>query len=108
MSLAKLLLAAAATVIVATVGAAAAEYGDAVIGLAYAEKNCSECHAISGKGKESQTPKAPAFAAVANAPSTTETALFAFLQTPHPNMPNFVLTPEDMRNVVAYILGLKD
>jgi hypothetical protein len=37
----------------------------------------------------------------------TETALYAFLQTSHRNMPNIRLEAEEMRNVVSYILSLK-
>ena len=37
----------------------------------------------------------------------TETALYAFLQTSHRNMPNIRLEPDEVRNVVAYILSLK-
>jgi hypothetical protein len=37
----------------------------------------------------------------------TVTALYAFLQTSHRNMPNIRLEPEEMRNVVSYILTLK-
>ena len=38
----------------------------------------------------------------------TATALRVWLQTSHPTMPNIMLAPNDMDNVVAYILSLKD
>jgi hypothetical protein len=36
------------------------------------------------------------------------TALRVWLSTSHPTMPNIVVEPPDMDNVIAYILTLKD
>ena len=47
------------------------------------------------------------FVTIANSPGMTETALYAFLQTSHQNMPNIRLEPDEIRNVVAYVLTLK-
>jgi hypothetical protein len=44
---------------------------------------------------------------VAAEPSMTEYALRAFLKTPHPTMPNIMMKPDDMDDVVSYILSLK-
>jgi hypothetical protein len=38
----------------------------------------------------------------------TATALTVWLTTSHPTMPNIVIEPNDMDNVVAFILSLKD
>jgi cytochrome c1 len=35
-------------------------------------------------------------------------SLTAFLMTPHPSMPNFSLSRQEIRDVVSYILSLKD
>ena len=51
---------------------------------------------------------APRFKDVANTSGMTATALTVWLQTSHPTMPNIILEPNDMSNVVAYILSLKD
>jgi hypothetical protein len=50
--------------------------------------------------------EAPRFEDVAN---TTATAmgLFTWMTTSHPPMPDIALRPEELRNVVAYILSLK-
>lgn len=40
-------------------------------------------------------------------PSTTELSLKVFLRSSHKNMPNFILSPEEIDSVTAYILGLK-
>jgi len=71
-----------------------------------AEQWCKGCHAIEPRTAGTST-VAPDFAAVANMPSTTELALKVFLRTPHPSMPNLVLTPEQTDAIVSYILSLK-
>jgi hypothetical protein len=38
----------------------------------------------------------------------TATALRAFPQTPHPKMPNLILTPEQSTDVIAFLLSLCD
>ena len=38
----------------------------------------------------------------------TATALPAFLQTPHPKMPNLILTPEQLADWIAFMLSLRD
>jgi hypothetical protein len=40
-------------------------------------------------------------------PSTTELSLKVFLRSSHRNMPNFILSREEMDSVTWYILGLK-
>ena len=49
----------------------------------------------------------PAFQAVADDPAVTEAALRAFLQTPHANMPDVRLPPEQVDDLIAYLLTLK-
>jgi len=80
--------------------------GDPQAGRAYALKNCATCHTVSPK----QSPparKAPNFQAIADMRSTTEMSLHAFLSTPHPRMPNFIVPPADGQDVIAYILSLR-
>jgi mono/diheme cytochrome c family protein len=85
---------------------ALAQEGDAGAGLAVAQSTCAECHAIR-KGQQSANANAPAFEAIAGVPGMTAIALQASLQTSHRSMPNLILSAEDRRNVVAYILSLK-
>jgi hypothetical protein len=35
-------------------------------------------------------------------------SLQVWLQTSHPTMPNIIIEPKDMSDVIAYILSLKD
>lgn len=81
--------------------------GTARDGRRLAETWCANCHRVSPTGPGPATDAAPAFAAIAAMPSTTEMALRAFLQTSHRNMPNFQLSGEQTDNLVAYILSLR-
>ena len=38
----------------------------------------------------------------------SELALVSFFQTPHEVMPNFVVPAADQRNLIAYILSLRN
>jgi len=80
--------------------------GDATAGLNYAKLYCSSCHAVVA-GEQSPLAEAPPFYDVAKQPGMTATALQVWLQSSHPTMPNIVVAPGDMRNVIAYILSLK-
>lgn len=80
--------------------------GNALAGHALARQWCAACHLVApGEGRASDA--APAFEAVARRPSTTETSLRVFLQSPHQRMPNYTLTRQETDDVVAYILGLR-
>ena len=83
------------------------EIGDPQAGFDYAHATCAACHAISEE--KSPVPNAPRFKDVANTPGMTPTALIVWLQgAQHPTMPNLVIRGQDLRNVAAYILSLKD
>jgi mono/diheme cytochrome c family protein len=82
--------------------------GNIRAGRELAQAVCAECHIVVPRpGVLRQIGDAPDFADVAQMPSTTRTALFAFLRSSHPTMPNPILSDRDAKNVVAYILSLK-
>jgi mono/diheme cytochrome c family protein len=81
--------------------------GDAGRGRAIAEHGCSVCHAIDPGVRAPPGVDAPTFQDVADDPAMTELALNAFFQTPHQNMPNLQLSAENMADLIAYILSLK-
>ncbi|MFA5949343.1 MAG: cytochrome C [Hyphomicrobium sp.] len=83
------------------------EIGDPARGLSYAEKNCTECHAVHAEDDISRNYGAPTFLAVANTPGMTERALGVWFQSSHPTMPQLVIPREDLDNVIAYIMSLK-
>ena len=86
---------------------ARAQDGSAEAGLSYAKTVCSECHAIRPDDFLSPNPKAPSFAKIASTPGVTGTALYVILQTPHREMPGFIIPARDQADVVAYILSLQ-
>jgi mono/diheme cytochrome c family protein len=85
--------------------AQAQESANIEAGHAYAKRVCVECHAVERGEVDILNP--PSFQNVADSPGITERALAFWLQNPHPNMPNLVLRPDDMKNVIAYIMSLK-
>lgn len=88
-------------------GAAAQQTGDPALGRELAERWCSGCHHV---GPGAATPAAdavPGFASIAAAPSTTPPSLQAFLRHPHGAMPDLRLTEAQIRDIGAYILGLR-
>jgi mono/diheme cytochrome c family protein len=85
---------------------AQSQIADAAAGEAYAEKVCAQCHAIHPTGL-SPEPTATPFRDVANTPGMTGIALRVWLSAPHRTMPNIAIEPQDMDNIIAYILTLK-
>ena len=86
---------------------ASAQQADVEAGAAYAEQVCAACHAVLANEQISPLAEAPTFQSVADTPGMTEMALTVWLQSSHPTMPNIILKPDDLRNVVAYIGSLK-
>ncbi len=83
------------------------EIGDPQAGFEYARANCGGCHAISQEAPPD--PRAPRFRDVANTAGMTPTAIRVWLQSSHhPTMPNIVVEGQNLRNLTAYILSLKD
>ena len=77
--------------------------GDPQAGRRLAEARCLQCHGSTAAAAH----KAPTFPAVARTPTTTARSLGVFLRTPHPSMPNLILSPAERDDVVAYILSLR-
>lgn len=77
-------------------------------GARIALEECAVCHAVGPGDEDSPDPTAPAFAAVADMTSTTRQALYVFLNTVHPTMPNLVLSRQESDDLIAYILSLRE
>jgi mono/diheme cytochrome c family protein len=97
----------AAAMLLALASEAAAQEGDVTAGAAYAKQVCADCHAVLPNEQFSPLLPAPTFQSVADTPGMTELALTVWLQSSHPTMPNIMLKPDDLRNVVAYIRSLE-
>lgn len=105
-------LAGAAVLTIASADAGAAPSStplpEASVGAQLARSVCAECHAIGADASaHSRDEKAPRFLDVAKMASTTELSLKVFLQSSHRNMPNFMLSSEEIDSVAAYILSLR-
>lgn len=83
------------------------EPGDPSAGRRLSATWCANCHRIAPGGPGPATDAAPSFPAIAAMPHATSMSLRVFLQTPHPNMPDFRLSRQEIDDVVAYILSLR-
>ena len=88
-------------------GASAQEMRDAAAGHEFARDVCAECHAVEADAVLSPHSSAPTFARIAAEPGMTATALSVILRNPHREMPDLILAPPELANVIAYILTLK-
>jgi mono/diheme cytochrome c family protein len=81
--------------------------GNAEIGLALAQRLCSECHAVQPQQPRSPNAFAPHFEYIANVPGMTSLALGSALQSSHKTMPNIVLDPSETTHIIRYIMSLQ-
>jgi tetratricopeptide (TPR) repeat protein len=88
--------------------AEAIDVGDAREGLAYAQRVCATCHNVLRKNAASPNKQAPPFTAIANTPGMSVTGLTVWSRTSHRTMPNLVIEPADMDDLIAYILSLRN
>jgi cytochrome c len=88
---------------------ASAQDGDVAAGRAFAREACITCHVVDpANGSPRVVVIGPNFQDIANTKGMTATALRVFLTTSHPKMPNLILTPEQIAEVTAYILSLRE
>jgi mono/diheme cytochrome c family protein len=81
--------------------------GDIGAGARLALDWCSGCHVVAARQTRPVVDGVPSFFAIAKDPRTTEFRLRAYLQTPHPVMPNFQLSRQQTDDLVSYILHFK-
>jgi mono/diheme cytochrome c family protein len=86
---------------------ATAQDGSPRDGLALARRNCAECHAVTKDEQRSPHVDAPTFSKIAATPGMTSISLTVALTTSHKTMPNIVLSTDERRDVIAYILSLR-
>ena len=79
---------------------------DPIAGQNLAEKWCVECHGIRAD-RLSPNLAAPTFPELAAEPSITEYSLRALLRSPHETMPHIAFTPDQMDDIIDYIMSLK-
>ena len=78
-------------------------------GQAFAEATCGGCHAV-GRSGHSSASDAPPFMAIVNQEGLTEETLSTWLRGAHnyPSEMDFYLNDEQVRELVAYMLTLRD
>jgi mono/diheme cytochrome c family protein len=89
-----------------TTSAAAVELGSESAGKDYAQRICAACHDIE-KDDVALFTDVPSFQEIADTQGMSPRALRVWLQTSHPNMPDLIVPPDDMDNVIAYIMSLR-
>jgi cytochrome c len=106
--LAILLAISTAAVILIVASTARGIAGDARAGQVFAVRNCAACHAIGSTGA-SPNPKAPTFRVVARKYRLTdlEEGLAEGIVTGHNAMPEFILTPQQIDDLLAHLRRLK-
>jgi mono/diheme cytochrome c family protein len=68
---------------------------------------CVNCHVVDLKGPVIRTDRVPSFSWIANQEGLTPTTLPAWLSTAHERMPDLSLTRNEIRQVSAYIMSLR-
>ena len=84
--------------------------GDIRQGRQLALDVCASCHPVrAGQTQSSPLATAPSFKEIANMPGMTAAALNFWLTAHvHPTMPLLILSSQQVRDVSAYILSLRD
>ena len=85
-----------------------AEAETVAAGEQIAQTWCRNCHQVGPKVVGVGSDAVPSFVSIARMPSTTQMSLTVFLSTNHAHMPDYSLTREEIRNVTAYILSLRN
>ena len=82
--------------------------GDPAEGRIFALGLCAECHVVVDGQKPPGLYGVPSFAAIAADPAVTAIGLHVFLRTPHDRMPNLMVAPSKVDDVISYILSLRE
>ena len=82
--------------------------GDVEAGRSFARENCARCHNVEPGGPFKQHP--PSFASIAMYRSEGQIRGRMLFPPLHSNMPQlgYMLVPENVDNVLAYILSLEE
>lgn len=88
--------------------AAAQDAGAIAHGKALVAANCARCHAV-GASDTSSHPDAPPFRTLSQRYplDALEEAFVEGITTGHPDMPEFVATPDQVADIIAYIATLQ-
>ena len=85
------------------VSSSAEAAGNAEAGRQLAELWCSSCHAVEPQPERAPVDGVPSFRAVAHMSDYASGWVRAFLNNPHPPMPNLSLTTRQIDDITAYL-----
>jgi len=80
--------------------------GDAAVGHALAQRWCASCHAVEPAASQVND-VAPSFDAIASTSGQNQAKLYAWVRAPHPAMPDFQLSRQNIDDIVTYIQSLR-
>lgn len=91
-----------------SLAAPAAAQPDVIRGKLLVEANCSGCHAVGRRGA-SPHPDAPAFRTLSQRYPLTdlEEALAEGISTGHPDMPEFIASPDQIAAIISYLRSVQ-
>lgn len=69
---------------------------------------CVNCHQVAPDGTGTMLVDVPGFAEVANRSGTTRKSIEAYVLSPHPAMPQVQLTRDELADISAYIMSLRE
>jgi mono/diheme cytochrome c family protein len=75
-------------------------------GAELAKRWCANCHLVEASQKQANA-DVPSFAAIAARSDFTPEKVSFFLLAPHPPMPNFALSRNEVADLAAYIVSLR-
>ncbi len=77
-------------------------------GRRLAKSLCVNCHDVSPEGRSTSSEAVPSFHDMANQNGQSREQLAGRIVIPHPEMPTIPLTRSEIRDIVAYIMSLKE
>ena len=86
----------------------AQDVGDIDAGGRIARTWCTSCHIVGADQSRGTSTGAPTFRQIAGQTTSTPMALRVFLQTPHDRMPDLHLSREEIDDLIAYILSMRE
>lgn len=81
---------------------------DPTRGLEQVKKLCAGCHSVEASANGLVQTDIPSFKSIANRPDQTREKLANWLILPHPPMPDTGLSRQDIRDIGAYLMSLRE
>jgi len=94
-----------AVIVICAVGPARAQ-GDVEVGRVLVQRWCTSCHVVDYEGHGVDA--GPALPALLGDGQRTEDELRGWLAAPHPPMPDFDLSRQEIEDIIAYLASLTE